>query len=560
MTFSSSLPFQNPNGRIFYACQAVLVNSQDGYGTDPSSFKRRGRNSEESVTNTKIKESIFLEGVQAVGINGEMPSQSLLDVGRVGRQYHYYGQQNFEITIQRKIDENQEFFYSVNPSDYTEGSAGYQTSHILYKDNIGDKGLKDDNDKVLRQFDVTILYTPDRMRYVGSYLDDTIMPADFDSPYSGSNPYRRPPSGVPAEVDEPDADKVISVTYQNCLLSSLEYNIGTDGLTESVTLFTKTVRFNKDLTRLSDYKFSDKNENTVSDGVHFPVHPATGVPFSREKYTTMPHSGVAVNSANEYGIRTLKRENLDILKQDVDRKSRLPQEVTSMFEIGNTDASYRGDDGVMRPLKMLGISSINVNISVDYNQMSDVGFWRGSEIDKEYEQNKYVQVNLPIQVSSSFTGNARRDLQYGEFVFSGSQSSPDIHSTGNPTFLRNVDTNFAATGVFDSTTGNSAGGGPFRNGIDNINTPPAGINKTVYNKTDRQIRLVFQTIDVAAQTNKYHVMDLGSKNYVTSISTTGGDAGASSNVETTISYQNDFSDIVLVKDTTVRDLINQELF
>ena len=55
-------------------------------------------------------------------------------------------------------------------------------------------------------------------------------------------------------------------------------------------------------------------------------------------------------------------------------------------------------------------------------------------------------------------------------------------------------------------------------------------------------------------------MDLGSKNYVTSVSTTGGDAGSSSNVETTISYQNDFSDIVLVKDTNVRNLINAELF
>ena len=272
----------------------------------------------------------------------------------------------------------------------------------------------------------------------------------------------------------------------------------------------------------------------------------------------MPHSGVAVNSANQYEIKTLKRENLDILKQDVDRKSRLPQEVISMFEVGNTDASYRGDDGVMRPLKMLGISNINVNISMDYNQLPDVGFWRGSELDKEYEQNKYVQVNLPIQVTSSFTGNARRDLQYGEFVFSGSEGSPDVHSSGNVTFLRNVDTNFAGTGVFDSSTGNSAGGGPFRNGIDNINSPPVGINKTVYNKSDRQIRLVFQTIDVPAQTNKYHVIDLGSKNYVTSVSTTGGDAGSNSNVETTISYRNDFSDIVLVKDTNVRNSINTQ--
>ena len=59
---------------------------------------------------------------------------------------------------------------------------------------------------------------------------------------------------------------------------------------------------------------------------------------------------------------------------------------------------------------------------------------------------------------------------------------------------------------------------------------------------------------------KYHVMDLGAKNYLTSIATTGGEAGGGGNVETTISYQNDFSDIVLVKDTQVRNLINEELF
>ena len=114
--------------------------------------------------------------------------------------------------------------------------------------------------------------------------------------------------------------------------------------------------------------------------------------------------------------------------------------------------------------------------------------------------------------------------------------------------------------MIDTTTGTTIGRRPIKHAIDNVNTPPSGTNKTVYNKADRQIRLVFQTIDVAAQANKYHIIDLGSKNYVTSISTTGGDAGASSNVETTISYQNDFSDVVLVKDTTVRNLVNTDLF
>ena len=554
MSFSADLPFQNPNGRIFYACQAVLISSEDDYTgiADLSVYKKRGRNkSNAKVEVTDIKESFFLEGVQSVGVNGDFPSQSLLDVGKLGRQYHYYGQQNFEITIERKIDENQNFFYSVNPTNYV----NYEKSHILYKENLGDKGLKDNNDNVLREFDVTILYTPDRMSYIGSYLDGTVMPNDFNKPFGDSNPYRQPPAGVAAEVDEPDADKVMSVTYLSCLLSSIDYNIGLDGVTETITLFTKQLRYNKDAYRLSEYKFSSKESNTVSNG----TDPDTGASFSREKYTTMPHSGVALNSAGEYGIRTLKRENLDILKQDQDRKSKLPQEVKSMFELGNTDSSYVGDDGTSRPLKMLGINSIDINVRIDYTQLANIGNWQASEKDKEHEQNKYTFVNLPIQVTSSFTGVARRAMEYSDFVFSGSSSSPETHNTDNPTFVRNSDVNFAASGVMNSSTGTSFGGGPFKDGIDSVNTPPTDTNKTVYNKADRQIRLVFTTFDVTAGTDKYHIIDLGAKNYVTNISTDGGDVSGA-NLQTTITYQNDFSDIVLVKDTNVRDLINTELF
>ena len=555
MTFSGNLPFQNPNHRIFYACQAVLVSSEDDYTgvEDLSVFKKRGRNkSNERVTLSDIKESFFLEGVQSVGINGDFPSQSFLDVGKLGQQYHYYGQQNFEITIERKIDENQEFFYSISPSNYI----NYEKSHILYKENLGDKGLKDNNDNVLREFDITILYTPDRMRYIGSYIDDTVMPRDFNSPFDSSeNPYRAPPDGVLAEVDEPDADKVISVTYLSCLLSSIDYNIGLDGVTETITLFTKQLRYNKDASRLSEYKFSNKDSNTVANG----INPDPGASFSREKYTTMPHSGVAVNSLGQYAIRTIKRENLDILKQDQDAKSKLPQEVKSMFEIGDSESVYTGDDGVSRPLKVLGINNININVNIDYTRISNIGNWDGSEEDKEHEQNKYTFVNLPIEVTSSFTGVARQAMDYGQFVFSNSSTAPAVHNSGNPTFLRNSDVNFAASGVMDSSTGTSFGGGPLREGIDNVNTPPADTSKTAYNKADRQIRLVFTTFDFLAQTNKYHVIDLGSKNYVSSISTDGGDTGGA-NVETTISYRNDFSDIVLAKDTNVRNLINTELF
>lgn len=467
----TTLPFSDPNGRIFYACQAVLTTKRNTAGESDAT------------------DAVYLDGVQSIGINGDMPSQSLIDIGRAQRQFHYYGQQNFEITIERRIDKDSDFFYFVDPSDYTAGTSGYKTSHLLYKDNLHDKGFADDAGKSLRNYDITILYAPDKFSYIGSGNDET-----------------------PASTD-PDKNKIISVTYKSCLLSNIDYTIGVDGVTESVTLFTKQLRFNKDLSTLSDYGINDD----------------------------LPQSG-----------EVLKRQNLDILKQAVDRKSRLPQEVISMFDVGNQDSTYKGDDGTYRNLRILGINSINLSLSIDYSQIPDIGFWRGSEKDKEYEQNMFYYMNLPLQVTCSFTGVARRALEYGDFIWTN--SADDV-------FLRNSDVNFGASGVMDPSTGLSYGGGPYRDGLDpNHPDPPRyGSPKPptdVYNKADRPIRLVFATFDTTANADKYHIIDLGNKNYVTSISTSGGDTSGG-NVETTISYQNDFSDMVLVRDTQVRDLINE---
>lgn len=469
-----SLPFSDPNSRIFYACQAVLTTKRN------------------TAAESDATDGVFLNGVQSIGINGDMPSQSLLDIGRAQRQFHYYGQQNFEITIERRIDKDSDFFYFVDPSDYTAGAVGYKTSHALYKDNLHDKGFADDGGKSLRNYDITILYAPDKFSYIGAENDAT-----------------------PSSPD-PDKNKIISVTYKSCLLSNVEYTIGVDGVTESVTLFTKQFRFNKDLSTLSAYGID----------------------------SDLPQAG-----------EVLKRQHLDILKQPVDRKSRLPQEVISMFEIGDAESVYDGDDGAKRPLKIFGINNINLSLSIDYSQIPDVGFWRGSEKDKEYEQNLFSYMNLPLQVSCSFTGVARRALEYGDFIWT---------DTANDVFVRNTDVIFAASGVMDPTTGLSYGGGPYRDGLDPSNPDPPRYGSPkppsdVYNRTDRPIRLVFATFDPAANANKYHVIDLGNNNYVTSIATTGGDTGGG-NVETTITYQNDHSDMVLVKDTQVRDLINEKPF
>ena len=479
----TTLPFDDPNGRIFYACQAVLVTKRN------------------SAAESDATDGVYLTGVQSLGISGDMPSSSLIDIGRAQRQFHYYGQQNFEITIERKIDQNSDFFYYVDPSDYTSGTSGYLNAHILNKNNLHSKGFADSDGKSLRNYDITILYAPDKFRYIGSGNDD---PASSDLDGDGD---------IDSDDLDPDRDKIISVTYKSCLLSNIEYNIGVDGITESVTLFTKQFRYNKDLSTLSAYDINDD----------------------------LPQGG-----------NTLKRDDLDILKQPVDRKSRLPQEVISMFEVGNTESVYDGDDGTKRPMKIFGINNISINIGIDYSQLPDIGFWRGSEKDKEYEQNIFSYVNLPVQITCSFTGVARRALEYGEFIWTN--SADDV-------VVRNTDTTFGASGVMDISTGLSYGGGPYRDGLDPNNpqrpagsTPPSAAS----NRVDRPIRLVFEKFP-SPPTSQYHIMDLGNNNYVTSISTTGGDTGGG-NVETTISYQNDYSDIVLARDTQVRDLINSKIF
>ena len=177
---------------------------------------------------------------------------------------------------------------------------------------------------------------------------------------------------------------------------------------------------------------------------------------------------------------------------------------------GKQDSTYKGDDGTYRNLRILGINSINLSLSIDYSQIPDIGFWRGSEKDKEYEQNMFYYMNLPLQVTCSFTGVARRALEYGDFIWTN--SADDV-------FLRNSDVNFGASGVMDPSTGLSYGGGPYRDGLDpNHPDPPRyGSPKPptdVYNKADRPIRLVFATFDTTANADKYHIIDLGNKNYV----------------------------------------------
>ena len=75
-----TVPFNEPNSRVFWACQAVFVeerNTEAGNNGNPTGAS-------------------FLTGVQSVGVSSDSPSTSLLDIGRFQREYNQYGQQTLK--------------------------------------------------------------------------------------------------------------------------------------------------------------------------------------------------------------------------------------------------------------------------------------------------------------------------------------------------------------------------------------------------------------------------------------------------------------------------------
>lgn len=78
-----------PNDRIFYACQAVLINNT------------------------------FFEGVQSVGVNWNLVTEPLLNVGSLKQQLHRFGKPSYTVTISRVIPRSGNFFsYSTSPSTH----------------------------------------------------------------------------------------------------------------------------------------------------------------------------------------------------------------------------------------------------------------------------------------------------------------------------------------------------------------------------------------------------------------------------------------------------------
>lgn len=134
-------PFSVPNDRIFYACQAVL------------------------------SDNVFLEGVQSAGVNWELGTEMLLDVGKYKQQKHRYSKPKYGITISRVLPRGGNFFFS-------------SSSHPLESSAIGTGPNP-------RNWDIALLYSSDGQRFVNGTIS--------------------------------------KITYNNCLLNSIAYSIKVDG-------------------------------------------------------------------------------------------------------------------------------------------------------------------------------------------------------------------------------------------------------------------------------------------------------------------------------------------
>ena len=404
--------FNDINSRVFYACMGVI-------------FKGRNINFDtDSPT-----DGDFLTGVQNIGLDGDLPSVSLADVGRFQRKFHYYSPQSFSVTIDRIIDQNSNFFYHVLDTDYIT----YESSHILAPHNIGMTGTSDSNDKSLRNYDITILVGPDQ----------------FSSFGSGSGG---------------DADKVLAATLKQCLVTSINYSISADRITESITLTSKELEFSDSAYTMSDF---------VGDPSILP------------------------QSAN-----ILKREDFDFLNSS--RDSVLPYEVEQMFSAKNS----AGQESNERDQRVLGLQSIDIQATIDYSTLYDSDFdYKSGPTNTDYNKyrNIWTSVVLPVQVTCSFTGNARQLYPFS---------------------ILNNDIRFS-----------QAEGDGVRVATD-------------WNKVDREIKLVAKKFP-SPPSIQYFIWDLGKSNYLTAISQSGGDTDGGL-VEYTLSYQNDASDFVPVKDTQVR--------
>lgn len=384
------------NNRIFYACQAVLL---------------------EVPKNPFLSSNHFIPGVQSIGINGSQDIIPINDIGRSQGFINLYQQPTNEITIERILSDIDYFWlqksFAVGATSFTT----YKDSYLLNKDNLGSciSGWNSGNKSavqpsILSEYNLKLIYTQDSTSVIGS---------------SGL-------SGTALDI----------VSFPYCLLNSLSYNISTDGfVTESITLSNK-IR---------------KKEASNS--------------FS---FDTRGGSSATGNTESTY-VNALRRKNID------NSLSVYPYIVQQLVDFNDFK------DGQ----EIFGITGIEINLNLEYQQAKDIGKWRGAggttNAEKAEEVNMFTSLTN-IEVGCSFTITTRRSQQFN---------------------------------------------------IDNIHNNYLDGNQT----NDQRICIVAKIKDPINNNYKFFIWNLGNANKLVSFSQTGGDSSGGI-VEYTVEYKNTNNDFV----------------
>ena len=333
--------FSVPNDRVFYACIGVFF---------------RERQTTQTGGDSNLSGTIFLDGVQSVGIDSSFPKTSYLDIGRAQRVHSSYDKQEFTINIERNIpyetgradDENTGTFY-------TSAGTSYEATHILNDDNIGSAGFENS----LRNYDIVLVYAPDRIDTLGGGT-------------SGS---------------DVDKNKFMATIYRCCLLTSMSYNIAVNGpVTETLT-FTTRVANQIDASSLNWSTLSlPDNGAAVTGKVLKRDHIDTTNSVLPTEVTRMFNLGTS-----DKGLPVLGLQNIEIAASI---------NYSDMLDVGQ----WRGSN----------LSGGSMSKALTSDPAKTITESAGSDA-KRAEENLYRQVILPVEVTASFTGVARTQYRAGGY-------------------------------------------------------------------------------------------------------------------------------------------------
>jgi hypothetical protein len=306
-------------------------------------------------------------------------------------------------------------------------------------------------------------------------------------------------------------------TYENAHILNATNGIGYGGLNDNLKNYDITLLYSGDD---ASYVGVQSGANTVSNKT-FRCCLLTNIGYTISvggavtENLTFVTNNFTINDANDtasFSNLNFTHEGDTVQRKDIDNTLCVfPSEVETMFNLGNAV------DGQT----VYGIQQIEINVEIGYRDIPDIGLWRGSYTGASNseshgdlaEQNLYKQVELPVGVSCTFQGVLRDHFQ----------QAGDAHRV---------------TDVYYSAA----------NGDD---TPADQVD--IY-KANREIKIVAQ-----ADGANYFQWNLGKKNYLTAMDISGGDAGGG-NVEATVSFQNDHSEVFFLKNSIIRDFSTTSIY